>query len=297
MKVITSVVNNPTFIYIQWLTLKKYFTSEYEFIVFNDAKSYPDHSNFQDPTLKQQIIDICNKLNIQCINLPNEERHKKVTNTSLRCADSMNFMLQYELEHPDKYLCLDSDMFLIDYFDPKKYDGYEAAIVPQFRMVKNKRVDYFLNGVYYFDTTIISNKHLLNWNVTEGTDVGGSMAEWLLLAPKIYVINHLSSLQWNEQQLPEQYACYKDFLSTDPRNIDGKYYCELYDGLYLHYRAGSAWMHSSAQLHANLTQKLLSVVKSFFDKNVEFLSSNEDNNSTKSKLTHRDVINKQKKKR
>ena len=34
MKIITSVVNNPLFIEIQYYTLQKYFQGEYEFIVF-----------------------------------------------------------------------------------------------------------------------------------------------------------------------------------------------------------------------------------------------------------------------
>ena len=52
MKIITSVVNNPTFIEIQYHTFKKYLKlskgngegegegDEFEFIVFNDAKPF-----------------------------------------------------------------------------------------------------------------------------------------------------------------------------------------------------------------------------------------------------------------
>jgi len=71
MKIITAVVNNPIFIEIQYYTLKKYFKGEYEFIVFNDAKEFPDFTNGNDITIKKQIDDICFKLNIKCININN----------------------------------------------------------------------------------------------------------------------------------------------------------------------------------------------------------------------------------
>ena len=51
MKIVTSVVNNPTFIEIQYYTLQKYFKGEYEFIVFNDAKDFPDFTNGNDITI------------------------------------------------------------------------------------------------------------------------------------------------------------------------------------------------------------------------------------------------------
>ena len=95
MKIITAVVNNPIFIEIQYYTLKKYFQGDYEFIVFNDAKEFPDFTNGNDITIKQQIIDICSKLNIQCINIPNEH-HYSSHSAAYRCADSMNYILSYQ---------------------------------------------------------------------------------------------------------------------------------------------------------------------------------------------------------
>ena len=65
MKIVTAVVNNPTFIEIQYYTLKKYFKGDYELIVFNDAKDFPDMTNGNDITIKKKIEDICNKLNIK----------------------------------------------------------------------------------------------------------------------------------------------------------------------------------------------------------------------------------------
>jgi hypothetical protein len=43
MKIVTSVLNNPHFIELQYNTLKKFFIGEYEFIVFNDSKDFLDY--------------------------------------------------------------------------------------------------------------------------------------------------------------------------------------------------------------------------------------------------------------
>jgi len=52
MKIITSAVN-PFFIELQYLSFKKFMKNEYEFIVFNDAKEYPDFTNGGDLTFKK----------------------------------------------------------------------------------------------------------------------------------------------------------------------------------------------------------------------------------------------------
>ena len=95
MKIITSVVNNVDFIEMQYHTLKRFFKGDYEFIVFNDAKGYPDFTNGGDYTIRERIEDICQKLNIQCINIPNEH-HRTELNPLIRTSHSMNYMLKYQ---------------------------------------------------------------------------------------------------------------------------------------------------------------------------------------------------------
>ena len=66
MKIVTAVVNNPIFIEIQYHTLKKFLkgtsTEGYEFIVFNDAKAFPDFTNDGDITIRSKIEEINNFL-------------------------------------------------------------------------------------------------------------------------------------------------------------------------------------------------------------------------------------------
>lgn len=277
MKIITAVVNNPIFIEIQYYTLKKYFKGQYEFIVFNDAKDFPDFTNCNDLTIKKQIEDICSKLNIQCINIPNEN-HKTNKCAAKRCANSMNYILKYQIENPDKYLLLDSDMFLIDYFDINKYSNYDCAIVLQSR--NNFNINYFWNGIYYFDITKMKNLHLLNWNCCPGCDVGGCMQQWLQKQVKtdsipntdeirwtnkdfhrdnIYFIKHLWSCSWGIDELPPNLKTYTKlitFLTNDPRNKNYKFFSEIYDNVFLHYRAGGNWMGEGINLHKELSRQL-----------------------------------------
>ena len=277
MKIVTAVVNNPTFIEIQYNTLKKFFKGEYEFIVFNDAKSFPDFTNGGNPTIKNSIEMLCNKLEIRCINIPNEQ-HKTNSNAAIRCADSMTFILDYQKKNPDKYLLLDSDMFLIDYFDINKYSQYDCAVVLQSR--NNFKVNYFWNGIYYFDMTKMKNLDLLNWTCCPGCDVGGMMQEWLQKQMKdkpipntdeirwknklfhtnnIYFIKHLWSCSWDITELPTniiESSPIIDFIKNDPRNSNNKFFCEIYDNVFLHYRAGGNWMNEGMDLHYNLSNNL-----------------------------------------
>ena len=223
MKVITAVVNNPTFIEIQYHTLRKYLkgVNAYEFIVFNDAKDFPDFTNDGDLTIRLKIKETCQALGIQCIDIPNDH-HQTQLKSAIRCADSMNYMLRYQLAHPDKYLLLDSDMFLIADLDITKYFSYDCAVLLQSR--PDWQLNYIWNGIYYFDIPKMKHLHLMNWNEGGGGDVGGMMASWLRAqiggevmpstdalrwnkeetfhTSTIYFIKHLWSCSWNESEMP-----------------------------------------------------------------------------------------------
>lgn len=275
MKIITAVVNNPIFIEIQYYTLQKYFQGEYEFIVFNDAKDFPDFTNYNDITVKTEIQNICNELNITCINIPNE--HHKYLDMSSRHADTFNkHILQYQKDNPDVYLILDSDMFLVDYFDINKYLNYDCAIVLQSR----NNEGYLWPGLCYFDMKKIKNFELINWSVCPGFDSGGMTRDWLKLQLKnntmpntddirwtdkefhtddIYFIKHLWSCSWDVSELPKKLngnMPLLNFLKNDVRNVNGKFFCEIYDNVFLHYRAGGNWREEGLDLHKSLSRKL-----------------------------------------
>lgn len=264
VKIITCVVNRPGFIEIQHLLMKKHFKFEYEFIVFNDAKSFPDVTNGNDPNVKNKIHNICTKYDIQCIDIPNDH-HRTEHSASVRNADSVNFVLEYQKANPDKYLVLDSDMFPIADFDIERYAQFDAAVVLQER--NNVGIKYFWCGLYYFDMNKMKDVDILDWSVYPGCDVGGSTHKWLNKTTKkhipscdviriskeqfigygIYYIRHFWSLTWDENELPDTLnrGPLLDFLKNDERNQNNKFYCELYDNAFLHYRNGSNWDNSN----------------------------------------------------
>jgi len=275
MKVISAVVNNPIFIEIQFYTLKKYMKCDYEFIIFNDAKSFPDFTNGNNFQIKEDIEKMCKKLNINYINIPNQH-HINKTSASERTADTMNFILTYQKLNPDKYLFLDSDMFLIDDFHVNDYENYSSAIVLQSR--NNFKMNYLWNGLYYFDFLKMKNINLLNWNCLALCDTGAMTFQWLLKQTKnipntdeirfsnkkfhsdnIYYIKHLWSCSWDENEMPDNLKnndkLFK-FLKEDTRNYNNKFYCEIYDNKFFHYRAGGNWEKKDINIHIDLSIKL-----------------------------------------
>ena len=260
MKIVSVFVNNPIFIELMYNSIKKFFKSEqdYEIIIFNDAKTWPDLTNFGDITMKQQIINMCKKLNIPCINIPNSH-HKKQISASVRHADSVNFITKFMFTYPDSYFMLDSDMFFIDNFDIKEFENYYFCYINQTKNVFNQTISYPWPNIFYLNINEIPNKHLINWYGEKGLDAGGKCAKWLttLDKNKVLQIQHLCSLDWSEKDIPESInKSVTLFLNNDVRNQNGKYFSELYHKKILHYRGGSNWMKDSYKLHYSMINLL-----------------------------------------
>jgi len=121
---------------------------------------------------------------------------------------------------------------------------------------------------------------LLNWNCCEGCDVGGMMKDWLIKqmgntpmpntdeirwtnkrfhTNNTYFIKNLASCTWDTNEIPIT-ALHNEkiivFLQKDVRNQNGKFFCEIYDDVFLHYRAGGNWLKEGIHLHNQLSQSL-----------------------------------------
>jgi hypothetical protein len=218
---------------------------------------------------------MCRTLGVQCIEIPNDHhqflkhRHEDVFNKHI---------LRYQHEHPDKYLLLDSDMFLIAELDITKYFSYDCAVLLQSR----SELHYIWPGLCYFDMTKIQAPHLLNWAQGRGGDTGGMMAPWLRAqmagavmpstddlrwkkdqtfhTTSVYFIPHLWSCSWDASELPLKDPALLTFLQEDPRNVGGKFFCEIYDNVFLHYRAGGNWNGEGMDVHKTLAMKLKQVL-------------------------------------
>ena len=260
MKIVSVFVNNPIFIELMYNSIKKFLKTEqeYELIIFNDAKTWPDITNFGDVTMKEQIADMCKKLNIHCINIPNSQ-HINEPSPSIRHSNSVNFMTKFMFSYPDRYLMLDSDMFFVDYFDIKEFENYYFCYINQSPNINNYTINYPWPNFFYLNINEIPNKELIDWSIDTGLDAGGKCAKWLttLDKNKVLQIQHLCSCNWNETDIPETInKNIKLFLDYDIRNQKGKYFSELYHKKILHYRGGSNWMNDSHKLHYSMTNLL-----------------------------------------
>ncbi len=163
-------------------------------------------------------------------------------------------------------------------FNINTYLNYDCAVVLQQR----NNLNYFWPGLFYLNFKDLKNAELLNWNKGYGGDTGSMMSDWFALqtantiVPKtddlrwaakdktfhqdnIYYIRHLWSCSWNENELPENFKNHTElikFLKEDVRNVDDKFYCEIYDNVFLHYRAGGNWNEEGMTLHNRLSERL-----------------------------------------
>ncbi len=283
MKIITSVVNTD-FIKIQYFSLKKFFKNDFEYIVFNDTKNFPEYTNYFDTSMKNKVENLCNELNIKCINFHNDF-HINIDSGSFRHASVLNFMLKYQLDNPDDYLYIDNDIFLIDYFDISLFYNYNTAIVLQQRNVDYdyiKILNYIWPGLCFFSKNI-QHTNILNWNLANGADTGGMMMKWLIVnnnltnnfpltdtiryqknidnlhTDNIFFIKHLRSTTWNLTELPYNLlnnTNFVKFLVNDNRNKDNKFFSELYLNVFFHLREGSGYANKDINKNNNICNSL-----------------------------------------
>jgi len=73
----------------------------------------------------------------------------------------------------------------------------------------------------------------------------------------------LWSCSWNIEELPKNLKNnnrLKEFLENDKRNKDGKYFAEIYDNTFFHYR-GSTWLNLNENtIHKENMNKLIELI-------------------------------------
>lgn len=178
--------NIPEYIELQYKCFIKFFQTDYEFIIINDAKDYPDSTNFYQDDLGSKIRNMCDKYNIQCIDFPqhyhtnrkllfNKTIEPYIENPVTRCADVTQFAFN-KFCHVDGYLMIiDSDMFLFDYFNIENYlqSGLQKINIAGIK----QKMGYLWNGIIIFDTQKLVNLYEMNFDcgIVENStvDAGG----------------------------------------------------------------------------------------------------------------------------
>jgi hypothetical protein len=149
---------------------------------------------------------------------------------------------------------------------------------------RSNNIGYLWPGLCYFDMSKMKHFELINWSLLKGFDAGGMTQEWLkkqmgntpLPNPydiqwvdkdcrvnDIHFIKHLSSCHWDITQLPtnlQSNVKLMHFLTNDVRNENNKLFCEIFDNVFLHYRAGGNWRQEGLELHSRLTYLLRSAL-------------------------------------
>lgn len=259
------VCNNPEYIRLQAHTLNRFCQDPFKITIFNDAKSFPDMTNHGDLSLKQQIIDVCKELDILCILIDNSQ--DSTIDICHRHARTMNIMWHnYEKNLDDPLLVLDSDMFPVRPFSLlKELETYDFSFTLQTR----NDVQYIWPNLFWCVPSRLQNKDLLDWSVdtSRGCDTGGASDTFLKLSmsEKFKEHHHLPSLQWSTESsnsytdIPD---CVLRFCEQDIKNVDGKFWCELYHNTFLHTRASSNWENICRSIHNHRTQALRQVLLS-----------------------------------
>lgn len=285
MKIVIPVVNSPLFLHLQVEGLRTYMPADvtYEVVVFNDAKAFADATNYGNPNMRQRITDTCRELGIRCIPVENAH-HQYVPSASHRHADTLRLIMKVaRAEGWGPMLMLDSDMFPVVPMGPllEAYGGAAAgAFVAQSRSVGGGHpLRYLWPNLFFLDMGKADALHLdlLSWDVTPGCDSGGGSQIWLAIqeaasqtefgdaqavgTKRLQWIQHRPSCQWGPadlETLPFLAGPLRAFLEGDLRNQGGKFWAELYDGVFLHYRAGSNWNGEGPGIHEPMSELLAS---------------------------------------
>ena len=237
----------PFFIDLQVKTFKKFLDDDYEFVVFNDAKTKP---------LENEIKHLCRKNNIRCIRINPEihqrpylfrEPHEDYNHPCVRCANVVQYSLDVlGFDFPGLVVIIDSDMFPIQPISfSEVMRDYDLAGVSQSR---DNDVLYMWNGLVMLNMLTLPDRRSMNFNCgkinNSPVDAGGYThyyiskyidqirMKWMSCE---YFANTIKDYQ--NGRLSEKKKHLISLIDLDPpENME-----TLLDGRMLHYRGGGLW--------------------------------------------------------
>jgi hypothetical protein len=280
-KIITTVAAWPEALPVMKTQLDKHLKEPFEFICFVDTPSKPGPYNLWDQNLRARATEIAGQVADKVFTIP-EELHdarriqfprtseKRGKNANTRAADTLQYAWNQVIrDSQGPVLILDNDMFPVgDFNTAKVLSGNPIAGIYSLSPGKTAadNIDWIWSGLLYLDPSKMPVKEL--WSFDCGrvnkvpVDVSGQTHIWLTHARNLGVepvwLNHLSSLNWELCDLKSKLAPkVLEFITQDDRNINLKFYTELYDGKFLHFRAGSNWKREPAEIVKKRNQDFL----------------------------------------
>ena len=267
----------PEALELQKMALSKYLYEPYELIAVIDTSEKPGPFNLWDSSLRKKAIDIAQNICDRVIVVPDElhsNRSKIFPKTkelsgdiaNLRAAVTLQYAFNSEILYDsNKILIIDNDMFPITYFsweDKMQENFCRSMVYDSMSKYRKKSITHLWGGLMFINAAQIPFKDI--WSFDCGkingvkVDVTGNTHYWLQkikengLESKLQRINHLSSLRWGYSDLTDVFSdILKEFIVNDNRNLNSKFYTEFYDGVFLHFRAGSNWKKESGQVVKN----------------------------------------------
>jgi len=267
------------------------------YIVYIDAKDYPDESNFNDSTMRDKLLNECMRLGIQYYLVPehyHDNRSLIIPNCQInkeRSASARDVLVchmawrDHVLNNQNVHRV---GLIQPDIFPYRKLNwqsltrGAEFYYKPQHR----ETLTYAWNGLCFFtmDTWSQIMKELVNFQhgFHRGvfTDSGGGLWKVLeiLTDEQKYGWTGQNSLQWSSRDpCPDLPFWIMEHLKSDPRNrveSDGavSYYSEIQDDRFLHLRAGCNWDGIGKEIHEKRYANFMSLLNEAIDDGSAFLT-------------------------
>jgi hypothetical protein len=181
IKIYTLSDKRPDFINLQYETIKKHVTDDFEYIVINNAVDSAERT--------AEIDSICESLGVESLKVILDPSmrvsHGEVNftgdqyaNANLACSYPTQWAwINYMTKHDDLVVNIDSDMFLIKNVSFKEMIGSNNFGIVHAYRGNDHRVHYPWNGFFIADIPNMPNPEEMDWGcgevLGERVDVGG----------------------------------------------------------------------------------------------------------------------------
>lgn len=236
--IFTTVVNRPDFLNIQYNLFEKFLKNKYIFHVIDDSS---------DSKITKKFEDICTDKGFKYYKTPEKTHHK---NASTRVGNIIQWAFDdiIKIKYADDFvLFLDSDMFLIDYFDIEEYiSDCIVSGLPQFM----GNIKYMWVGIMFFNMPKLMQ---LDSNIKFNMDfIDGKLIDTGGQTYHFFKKNNID-MKPTDANGPEYPTHFNDI---DLQKDSGGYNMELHlGGKFLHYRAATNWHSTCRSLDDPLKQK------------------------------------------
>jgi len=287
--ILTTHTKNYDFFSLQVRQLSKHIKFPYVFVAGLDLEGSRQTGSLSDHeiiTLFRKISVASNTSLVQIPQIIHKDRaiifptgnflsFGRQSQPSNRAAESLQYLLSIvPWWQFNNLLVIDGDMFPIaDLQAPLVSESSVFRGVIQTRKFLNRSIKYFWNGYFWIHNSC-PFRHLVNFQngiINKiNTDTGGQTSYFLNALMRfdypVSYAKHFPSGHWDDSDLENLRLSepLKKFIQSDTRNSSsGRFYTELYDRVFFHYRAGGNWMNNDIFVEESRRQSLKQSLQEF----------------------------------